>query len=97
LNRWITLRTLSSSAATNRAIAATGVLDADAMMIIAGAPDQPVSAPPHNLLQPAALLISQPPRPHRLSHHTFHTRWNTSIECGSRQQEVSADPVNVHG
>jgi hypothetical protein len=35
LNVWITSRTVSSSAATNRAIAGTSVPDADAMMIIA--------------------------------------------------------------
>ena len=35
LNAWITSRTVSSSAATSRAIAGTGVPDADAMMIIA--------------------------------------------------------------
>jgi hypothetical protein len=35
LNKWITPRTVSSSAATSRAIALTGVPDADAMMIIA--------------------------------------------------------------
>ncbi len=35
LNRWITSRTVSSSAATSRAIAGTSVPDADAMMIIA--------------------------------------------------------------
>jgi hypothetical protein len=35
LNTWITSRTVSSSAATSRAIALTGVPDADAMMIIA--------------------------------------------------------------
>jgi hypothetical protein len=35
LNAWITSRTVSSSAATIRAIAGTGVPDADAMMIIA--------------------------------------------------------------
>ena len=33
LNRWITSRTVSSCAATSRAIAGTGVPDADAMMI----------------------------------------------------------------
>jgi hypothetical protein len=33
LNKWITSRTVSSSAATSRAIALTGVPDADAMMI----------------------------------------------------------------
>ena len=32
-------------------------------------PDRPVLAAPHDLLQPAALLITEPPRPHRLSHH----------------------------
>ena len=32
-------------------------------------PDRPVLAAPHDLLQPPALLITQPPRPHRLSHH----------------------------
>jgi hypothetical protein len=35
LNAWITSRTVSSSAATSRAIAGTKVPDADAMMIIA--------------------------------------------------------------
>jgi hypothetical protein len=35
LNVWITSRTVSSSAAANRAIAGTSVPDADAMMIIA--------------------------------------------------------------
>jgi hypothetical protein len=35
LNRWITWRTVSSSAATSRAIAATVVPEADAMMIVA--------------------------------------------------------------
>ena len=35
LNAWITSRTVSSSAATSRAIAGTSVPDADAMMIIA--------------------------------------------------------------
>jgi hypothetical protein len=35
LNRWTTSRTVSSSAATSRAIAGTSVPDADAMMIIA--------------------------------------------------------------
>jgi len=35
LNVWITSRTVSSSAATSRAIAGTSVPDADAMMIIA--------------------------------------------------------------
>ena len=35
LNAWMTSRTVSSSAATNRAIADTGVPDADAMMIVA--------------------------------------------------------------
>ena len=35
LNRWITSRTVSSSAATSRAIATTCVPDAEAMMIIA--------------------------------------------------------------
>src|SRR4249919_3722047 len=45
LNRWITSRTVSSSAATSRAIALTGVPDADAMMIIAPAdPDRLVPA-----------------------------------------------------
>ena len=35
LNAWITSRTVSSSAATSRAIAGTGVPDADVMMISA--------------------------------------------------------------
>jgi hypothetical protein len=32
-------------------------------------PDRTVLAAPHDLLQPPAFLISQPTRPHRLSHH----------------------------
>jgi hypothetical protein len=35
LNRWITSRTVSSSAATSRGIGLTGVPDADTVMIIA--------------------------------------------------------------
>ena len=35
LNAWITSRTVSGSAATSRAIAGTGVPDADTMMISA--------------------------------------------------------------
>jgi hypothetical protein len=35
LNTWITSRTVSSSAATSRAIADTWVPDAEAMMIVA--------------------------------------------------------------
>nr|WP_246121992.1 hypothetical protein [Actinoallomurus bryophytorum] len=35
MNAWITSRTVSSSAATSRAIAGTGVPDAEAMIIIA--------------------------------------------------------------
>jgi hypothetical protein len=35
LNKWITSRTVSSSAATSRAIAGTSVPEDDAMMIIA--------------------------------------------------------------
>jgi hypothetical protein len=32
-------------------------------------PHRPVLAAPHDLQQPPALLITQPPRPHPLSHH----------------------------
>jgi hypothetical protein len=40
------------------------------MMIIARRTRiDPVRAAPHDLLQPSALLVGQPPRPHRLSHH----------------------------
>jgi len=39
------------------------------MIIARRTPDRPVLAAPHDLLQAPALLISQPPRPHRLSHH----------------------------
>jgi hypothetical protein len=63
---------VSSPAAASRAIAGTSVPGADAMMItVRRTPDRPVLPPPHDLQQPPALLISQPPRPHRLSHRTL--------------------------
>jgi hypothetical protein len=41
-------------------------------------------ATPHDLLQPLPFLISQPPRPHRLSHHASrHSTCQHKIECGS--------------
>ena len=46
---------------------------------------------------PTALLISQPPRPHRLSHHTSQTRPTTTIESGSTHPGLSANPAKVHG
>jgi len=90
LNAWITSRTVSSSAATSRAIAGTSVPDADAMMIIARrTPDRPVLPPPHDLQQPPSLLITQPPRPHRLSH--LSSRHST---CPNRSS-VGASPPHV--
>ena len=56
LNAWITSRTVSSSAATSRAIAGTSVPDADAIMIIARRTRiDPCLPAPHDLLQPPAL------------------------------------------
>ena len=61
LKSWITSRTVSSSAATRRAIAGTGVPDAEAMIMVARRTRiEPLTAA-HDLGQPLTLLISQPP------------------------------------
>jgi hypothetical protein len=52
----------------------------------------------HDLLQPAALKISQPPRPHRLTHPGLPLLNSSSqIESGSQGHSVSANPANVCG
>jgi hypothetical protein len=38
---------------------------------------------PHDLLQPLALLICQPPRPHRLSHPASRHSIHLTIERGT--------------
>ena len=71
LNKCTTSRTVSSSAATSRAIAGTERAGRRRHNDHRPAhPDRPMLSPPHDLLQPLPLLISQPPRPHRLSHPT---------------------------
>ena len=55
-------------------------------------PDRPVFAAPHDLLQPTSLLITQPPRQHRLARPTSRTRLrHHKIECGSTDRGMSAD------
>jgi hypothetical protein len=57
-NAWITSRTVSSSAATSRAIADTGVPDAEAMMIVARRdPDRAAASAAHDLGQCLTLVI----------------------------------------
>lgn len=69
LKAWITSRTVSSSGATSRAIAETGVPDADAMMIVAPSdPDRVPASAAHDLGQPLAFVIGQSSCSNRLRH-----------------------------
>ena len=69
LNAWITSRTVSSSAATSRAIAGTGVPDDEAMMIVARRTRIGLPRPAaHDLGQPPTLLVGQPSRSHGSCH-----------------------------
>lgn len=55
-------------------------------------------AAPHDLRQSAALLIGQPPRPHRLRHPSLPPLDSSSwIESGSPDHSLSATLVNVRG
>jgi hypothetical protein len=84
LNAWITSRTVSSSAATSRAIAGTRVPDADAMMIIARRTRTDSCLPRRTICcSRCPLLIRQPPRPHRLSHLASRYSIHLTIERGS--------------
>jgi len=46
----------------------------------------------HDLLQPTALLIRQPPRPHRLSHPAPTTRFIVTDRVWKQAPSMSADP-----
>jgi hypothetical protein len=76
LNAWITSRAVSSSAPTSRAIAGTGVPDADADADDQDPadPDRAMLTAPHDLLQPTPLILGQAPSPNRFSHHTSLSR-----------------------
>jgi hypothetical protein len=66
---WTYPRTVSSCAASRRPIAGTGVPGRrrhDDQRL--ADPDRAVLAAPHDPLQPAALVIGQPPRPYRPGH-----------------------------
>jgi hypothetical protein len=57
--------------------------------------DRPVLTPPHDLLQSPPFPITQPSRPHRLSHHAFrHLDFPHKIECEPALR-LSPDRVNV--
>jgi hypothetical protein len=57
-----------------------------------------ITATSHDLLQAPALLIGQPPRPHRLGHlASQYSTCHHKTECGSNHCGVPADPVNVCG
>ncbi len=102
LNRWITSRTGSSSAATSRAIAGTSVpdadADADAMMIIARRtrtdpcfPRRTIcsSRRPSSSVSRRARIGSAITPPATRPHH--------KIECPITHRAASVDPVNVRG